>query len=138
MRLVGSLCGGLGLIAALAALGATAQEEQQLPRGEALYRQYCGACHGIAADGNGPIAVILDPKPADLRAIAARRKGVFPDAEIVRIIDGRDPIVAHGTREMPVWGERFRDEAGLGPTTEARTRGRISLIVQYLKTIQSR
>ena len=136
MRSLRTLCGALGLLGALAA-GAAAQE-QALPQGEELYRQYCGACHGINGDGNGPIAIVLDPRPADLRGIAARRHGVFPDAEIARIIDGRDPIVAHGTREMPVWGERFREEVGLGPATEARTRGKISLIVQYLKTIQSR
>jgi mono/diheme cytochrome c family protein len=134
MQIVRSFRDGLA-VAALAVSGAAAQEPPAHP-GEAVYRQYCGACHGIGADGKGPLATILEPKPADLRAIAARRDGVFPDAEIVRIVDGRDPIVAHGTRDMPVWGERLRDEVGLGPTTEARTRGTLNLIVQYLKSVQ--
>jgi len=37
--------------------------------------------------------------------IAARRHWDFPVAAIVRVIDSRDPVVAHGSREMPIWGE---------------------------------
>jgi mono/diheme cytochrome c family protein len=35
------------------------------PRG--LYRQHCSVCHGIAGDGAGPAALIMDPYPRDFR-----------------------------------------------------------------------
>jgi hypothetical protein len=94
------------------------------------------ACHGIEADGNGPIAPYMTPRPTDLRRIAARRGGVFPHAKIQAWIDGRDPIASHGTREMPIWGAAFREETELDQLSETRVRGRIVLLVQYLESIQ--
>jgi hypothetical protein len=78
----------------------------------------------------------LDPKPADLRRIAARRGGIFPEIEIRSVIDGRDPIAAHGSREMPIWGKRFALDASTGLATEGQRRGQIQLVIEHLKTIQ--
>ncbi|NOY28291.1 MAG: cytochrome c [Oligoflexia bacterium] len=33
--------------------------------GEKVYLANCMACHGMAADGNGPAAVSLNPRPTD-------------------------------------------------------------------------
>ena len=101
-----------------------------------LYVEYCASCHGTAADGAGPAATAMDPRPADLRRIAARRGGVFPAASIADKIDGRDPIKAHGSKDMPVWGKVFRDDAEMEQGTEAAVRGRILVLVEYLKSIQ--
>ena len=49
----------------------------------------------------------LKKRPADLTVLAKRNNGVFPLNSVYRIIDGRDTIASHGTREMPVWGYRF-------------------------------
>lgn len=46
---------------------AIADADPRVDEGEALYHQYCGACHGISADGKGAISSMLTPKPADLR-----------------------------------------------------------------------
>jgi mono/diheme cytochrome c family protein len=127
-----------GLWGLFAFLGGAVAEEPD-PRaasGEALYHQYCGACHGVLADGRGAVASILTPPPSDLTRIAARRDGVFPEAEVIRKIDGRDPVVAHGTREMPVWGQRFGEGAGPSSTTQTRRRGPEILITRYLASIQ--
>ncbi|MEN8162053.1 MAG: cytochrome c, partial [Myxococcota bacterium] len=86
--------------------------------------------------GTGPVARYMDPRPPDLRRIAARNGGVFPHAELEAWIDGRDPIASHGTRDMPVWGRAFREEVPLDQLTETRVRGRIVLLVQYLESIQ--
>ena len=75
-------------------------------------------------------------RPANLTAIAARRGGAFPTGEIARFIDGRFDLPAHGSREMPVWGQRFAadvPEAGIG---ESIARGNIASLVEYLKSIQ--
>jgi hypothetical protein len=94
------------------------------------------ACHGVLADGTGPVARYMAPTPVDLRRIAARNGGVFPSAQLEAWIDGRDPIASHGTRDMPVWGRVFREEGALDQLTETRVRGRIVLLVQYLESIQ--
>ena len=126
---------GMGLGAAcLAAAGASAETVEG--QGEALYHRHCGACHGAQADGRGAVASMLDPAPPDLRQIALRRDGVFPDAEIIRVIDGRQAIAAHGVREMPVWGKRFGEGVPELPGSEGVIRGQLLAIVAYLKSIQ--
>jgi mono/diheme cytochrome c family protein len=37
-------------------------------RGAVLYASYCGGCHGPAGHGDGPVAGVIDLRPADLRA----------------------------------------------------------------------
>jgi mono/diheme cytochrome c family protein len=111
-------------------------EEPPIRTGEDLYRQYCSSCHGIHADGKGPLAPLFVEPPPDLTRIAARRDGVFPTAEIARIVDGRDPMVAHGPRDMPVWGRRFGEDLPPAPGLEALRRGTVLQIVEYLKTVQ--
>lgn len=129
---VAALALGLGLVAGTAA----AEDDPYAKAGENLYHQHCGACHGITAQGDGPVAPLLDPRPPDLTRIAARRDGTFPESAILRIIDGRDPVVAHGTREMPVWGQRFAEGPPPGPGARSLARGQVMLLVHYLKSIQ--
>lgn len=127
---------GALLAVALVTGTAKAEDDPYVEAGEELYHRHCGSCHGMTGEGNGPVSTILDPKPADLTRIAARHGGAFPDAKILRIVDGRDPVVAHGTREMPVWGERFSEGQIPGAGTMASTRGQVLLLIHYLKSIQ--
>jgi hypothetical protein len=90
----------------------------------------------VTAEGNGPVAATLSKPPADLRRIAARRGGVFPKFAIQRIVDGRDPIAAHGSRDMPIWGNDFSLTEAPGHAREGEARGQMQLIVEYLETIQ--
>jgi len=126
----------LGLPLLLVADRALAQADPNPASGEDLYRRYCSSCHGIDARGDGPVAAVLKAKPKDLTRIAERRRGVFPTAELVRIVDGRDVAIAHGTREMPVWGKRFGEALNPGTAAETVRRGTAQLIVDYLSTIQ--
>lgn len=41
---------------------------ETVARGAVLYSAYCGGCHGPQGHGDGPVAEVLDLKPADLRA----------------------------------------------------------------------
>lgn len=104
--------------------------------GSELYQRYCATCHGESGKGDGPTAGALKTRPADLTHIAARRGGKFPDGEIARFIDGRFETPAHGSREMPVWGERFGADIPAAGVSEEVTRGRIVVLVEYLKSIQ--
>jgi mono/diheme cytochrome c family protein len=104
--------------------------------GAPLFVRHCAACHGPEARGDGPAGKALLKRPADLTAIAVRRGGQFPAGEIARFIDGRFDLPAHGSREMPVWGQRFGadvPDAGVG---ESIARGNIASLVEYLKSIQ--
>jgi mono/diheme cytochrome c family protein len=119
-----------------AAVGLAAGAAEDATEGRVLYTRYCGACHGVAADGNGPIASVLRRPPTDLRHLGARYGTPLASDEIARFIDGRTAVTAHGPREMPVWGERFAapepEATGRAPAIDARIRR----VVNYLRTIQ--
>ena len=104
--------------------------------GRQFYERYCSACHGMDGKGQGPVAPELRTKPADLTQIAKRRGGVFPLAEIAAYIDGRVDVRSHGSRDMPVWGERFSEQVGGGSLGEEVVRGNLLILMQYLQSIQ--
>ena len=102
--------------------------------GASLFRTYCASCHGADGRGAGPMTTRLRRLPPSLTSFAVRNAGVFPSERVRRIIDGRD-IPAHGTFEMPVWGDAFRRRDGLSDEAAA---ARIDAIVRYLDSIQER
>jgi mono/diheme cytochrome c family protein len=104
--------------------------------GAPVFQRYCTACHGPGARGDGPAAASLTTRPADLTAIAKRRGGAFPSGEIAQFIDGRFALPAHGSREMPVWGERFGADVPDSGVGESIARGNIASLVEYLRSIQ--
>ncbi len=74
--------------------------------GAGVFFTFCAACHGEDAQGNGPMSGLLTVEPPDLTGLAASNGGVFPVFDVVRQIDGRDPMMAHGG-EMPLFGAMF-------------------------------
>lgn len=99
--------------------------------------QYCATCHGPSGRGDGSIAQALRTPPADLTKIAERRDGRFPVADIMTFIDGRVAVVAHGDREMPVWGERFAEAAhGSTKDKDASVNSKLRALIEYLQSIQ--
>jgi mono/diheme cytochrome c family protein len=105
--------------------------------GEQTYQQHCTACHGVGGRGDGPAATALKTPPPDLTRIAGRRSGVFPAGEIAKTVDGRFHITAHGSREMPVWGQHFGACIPETELSESITRGKVATLVEYLKGIQT-
>jgi mono/diheme cytochrome c family protein len=106
--------------------------------GRDLFRRHCASCHGENGRGDGPAAGALRTPPADLTRIAARRGGTFPEGEIARFIDGRFVVEAHGTREMPVWGERLGERVPEAGVSEEVVRGQVSVVLEYLRSLQTR
>jgi mono/diheme cytochrome c family protein len=104
--------------------------------GRDVFARHCAACHGESGRGDGPAAGELRTPPADLTRIAARRGGTFPRGEIARFVDGRFAVPAHGTREMPVWGERLGEQVPEAGVSEEVVRGQISVVIEYLVSIQ--
>ena len=56
-------------------------------RGRELYLTSCAPCHGENADGKGPRAAVLDPKPRDYTDPAWRETATF-DSVLASIRDG--------------------------------------------------
>lgn len=104
--------------------------------GKLSYDRYCAACHGQDGRGTGEFANLLKQAPIDLTGIAERRGGKFPSGEIADMIDGRNTPRAHGTQEMPIWGERFGEFSPPAQGSDAAVRGQVYLLVEYLRSIQ--
>ncbi|XDA97514.1 cytochrome c [Sulfitobacter sp. LCG007] len=94
---------------ALALWCASMAQAQDTAAGQALFARHCATCHGEEARGNGPMAPALLLQPTDLTRLAAGNSGVFPVMRVVMRIDGRDPLVSHGS-PMPVYGEFFEGD----------------------------
>jgi len=114
---------------------ARGQTESPTYDGAALFKTWCASCHGVTADGTGPLAPQLKSRVPDLTQIAEKNGGTFPVARIRRIIDGRE-VGAHGNPDMPIWGTAFKSTKD--GFSEASVRARIDAIVRYLETIQRR
>ena len=129
-----ALC--LAALAPASALEAQVEssDDVRIAEGSKTFRAYCASCHGFTGKGDGVMADILKVPPADLTKIAARRGGDFPDDEIHAIIDGREDVRGHGSREMPAWGDAFKytDET----EDEAVVAEKITQLVYFLKSIQ--
>ena len=111
---------------------------QDVAEGGALYQWYCAACHGRDGTGAGPMAPVLLVQPTDLTRLAANAEGVFPLLRVVMRIDGRDPLVSHGSA-MPVYGPLFQgDEVALRTAAgQPVMMGRaVADLVTYLQEIQ--
>ncbi len=122
------LLSGFLLAASTAAAGDVA-------RGRVLYLRNRASCHGVKGDGQGPIAAQLQTPPADLRLLSLRYGNPLPEGQIARFIDGRADIVAHGPRDMPVWGEQvWKYPESKGPSSQVTSR--VADLVAYLQSIQ--
>jgi hypothetical protein len=70
----------------------------------------------------------------DLTTLAARHAGEFPRKYVIDVIVGRQELPTHGTREMPVWNERFG--SGPGHVASFYARRREELLADHLHTLQ--
>lgn len=109
----------------------TAQAEP--PRGQDEYLRYCSACHGEQADGEGPVANVLDPRPPALTALTAKY-GSPLGTDLVAYVMGTTMPRAHGTSDMPVWGRNLQSPDG----SDGKAIQIIWLIADYLDSIQIR
>lgn len=101
--------------------------------GSALFRAYCAPCHGVTGKGHGPAAPALKSKVPDLTLLSKNNGGSFPEAHVRRVIMGDNAVMAHGSREMPMWGPVFhqvQSDVDWGNV-------RLENLVKYLETIQA-
>jgi len=131
LRLSRVECFLLGLAAVLSSAPVLADE----PRGKGEYVRYCSACHGEEADGKGPVANVLTPRPPALTRLNPKYGRPPLGTTLVAYIMGGTMPRAHGSSDMPVWGRNLDESDAVDDTKAVRT---IWLIVDYLQSIQAK
>ena len=140
------------MIASLSAVFAAAAQAEDFDAGKAEFQSWCASCHGTDGKGKGPVSEQLKVPPPDLTILTKKNNGVFPTNAVYETIYGSKTIPAHGTREMPIWGERFNPIMNLphivdptydalDPSRELRevvVRTRILAVIDYLSRIQQK
>lgn len=133
--------GLLGLSAALLQLPAHAQTKgQRVDFGKREFEANCASCHGMNGKGSGPVTPWLKMSPPDLTLLSKNNQGILPINRLYDSITG-DGVKAHGSRDMPVWGQVYRTDAAsyymeVPYDAEAYVRARILALVEYINRLQ--
>jgi mono/diheme cytochrome c family protein len=114
-------------------LSAWAGEPDQ---GQKLYLQYCSSCHGKDGSGSGSVSSYFKVKVPNLTLLKKINKGIYPTARVLSSIDGSRAVRAHGEREMPVWGQVFRQEHEKEKYPELTALLKAKAIAEYVSTLQ--
>lgn len=99
-----------------------------------MYRSHCAVCHGIDGKGHGPAAPALTQTLPDLTLLSKKNGEEFPRFRVSNVILGDAVIVAHGSRDMPMWGDVFRDLK----RDEAIVKLRVHNLTQYIASLQEK
>ena len=102
--------------------------------GQEMFNEYCTSCHGKTAKGDGPAASALNKTPTDLTTLSARNNGKFPEMRVYAAIQGDGDVMAHGSKDMPVWGSIFQTSGRSGGEVQMR----LSNLVAFVKTLQAK
>ena len=126
------------LLLAVCASVNLAQDQNQLPAnyvpsGEQIYKQYCAACHGADAKGNGPVKRVLRKPAPDLTTLAKRHGGKFPYAYVTGVLRFGPGTPSHGSGSMPMWGPLFKYYYNKSSAEQ-----RIQNICDYLASLQQK
>lgn len=137
--------GFLALIIAAPTLAPLAAQAQQQPVdvGRYEFETYCAVCHGKDGKGGGPFSMLVTKKVPDLTVMQKNNGGVFPFAKTYDIISGEADVEGHGPREMPIWGDHYRDKAKVelgpySPNIPSFVRGRIIALIGHVSTLQQK
>jgi mono/diheme cytochrome c family protein len=106
--------------------------------GDELFNKLCSVCHGTSGKGDGPAVSALKKGVPDLTVLAANNGGVYAHKTIENLIYGNFRTAAHGTIDMPAWGEQFM-YARPGWSTFPRTvdaRKRVQSLVAHIESLQ--
>jgi mono/diheme cytochrome c family protein len=111
---------------------------QQTPvtSGAQMYTTYCAACHGAKGVGDGPAVPALKIPPTDLTTLTKNNEGTFPANHVASVLRFGIENPAHGSPDMPVWGDLMKSLHPMTQDSDSQVRLRISNLTDYLKQIQ--
>ncbi len=101
--------------------------------GKEMYSVYCAVCHGADSKGSGPAAEALKTPPSDLTTLARENGGKYPSDQVRSAIEGNLNVPAHGSKEMPVWGDLFW-RMSQGHSSEVQLR--VNNLNKYIESLQ--
>ncbi|MGB8061490.1 MAG: cytochrome c [Candidatus Sulfotelmatobacter sp.] len=141
--LVRSIFPIVGLTACLAVFGASPQKEIRhvsvTPTSPAsapeMYTTYCAVCHGVDGKGSGPAAGALKLPPPNLTTLARKNGGKYPSDHVMNAIQGDLRLPAHGSKEMPVWGDLFW---GMSQEHSSEVQLRVTNLNKYIESLQAK
>jgi mono/diheme cytochrome c family protein len=125
-------------------LFATAQQKQikHVPvvstspaSGEEMFKTYCAVCHGKDGKGKGPAAEALKSAPTNLTTLTQKNGGQFPADHVANTIRGDVNLPAHGTKDMPIWGNLFWNMSQ-GHASEVQMR--VANLTKYIESLQAK
>ena len=98
---------------------------QSFDRGKYEYEAHCAVCHGLSGKGDGIFAGQFKSGTvvSNLTELSKKNNGVFPFKGVYESIDS-GKVSGHGTREMPIWGERY-------------VHSRILALTEYINRLQA-
>ena len=88
------------LVASISTTQALAQETEVIAGGDLEYQNHCAICHGVDGKGRGVMNKFLTIQPADLTQVSKKNADRFPFWQVYRVIDGREEIRGHVTKQL--------------------------------------
>ena len=132
----------LAMLITASAQSSTKEEVKRVPikptsagSGEEMYKTYCAACHGAEGKGNGPAAPALKVAPTDLTALAEKNGGKYPALKVASVLHGEEQLPAHGSKDMPIWGNLFWSMSG---GHQAEVQQRVANLNKYIESLQKK
>jgi len=136
------------VVLALAVIGPCALAQQQPPvvrhvpiketspvSGKKMFAAYCATCHGTNGEGNGPAASALKVPPTNLTLLSKTNGGMYPSAKVRSVLNGTSNLAAHGSKDMPVWGQLFWAMSH-GSTADVQLR--VQNLTSYIESLQKK
>ena len=96
----------LAAVAAASPAAADSGREKAVERGEAHYLLWCANCHGVNADGKGPLVELLKVVPSDLTRLHESGSEQPVAQRVLNAVAGRHEVPT-GEKKMPVFSENL-------------------------------
>ena len=111
-------------------------QQTSIASGEQMYTTYCATCHGATGIGNGPASSATKIPPTDLTMLSKKNGGVFPANHVVSVLQFGSENPAHGSADMPIWGDLMLSLHKGSANPDVHVQQRITNLTEYLKKIQ--